>query len=119
MAVPFYIPSRRSLHFRAVSAKRKYRYWSRRVISTLSVVNSMNLSPIKSLRNSSRWTRGVRVFTAFALITTVFTATSVRADSVRVDQVVQTLTNYQGATTLKLATQDPAGGTKSSTPTSG
>lgn len=81
----------------------------------------MNLSPIKNVRKSFRCGRAVRTFTTFALITSVFTATSVRADSVRVNQVVQTLTSYQGTTELKLVnvTQDPAGGTKGSTQSSG
>ena len=72
----------------------------------------MNLSPIKGRRKPSRCVRRVRVLTALALIIFVFTATSVQADSVQINQVVQTLTTYQGTTDLRLAnvTQDPAGG---------
>lgn len=82
----------------------------------------MNLPDTKGLRNSSRRWRAVRAFTAFALITFLFTASSVQADPVRINQVVQTLSTSKGPAELKLSTaiQDPVSGPKKgSTPAGG
>lgn len=69
----------------------------------------MNFAPTQLLSKSPRRRRAIRAFTALALITFVFTATTVQADTVRVNQVVQTLTTYQGPAelTLSTVTQDP------------
>jgi len=75
----------------------------------------------------SQRSRAFRALAAFAVITILLSASSVRADSVRINQVVQTLSTYQGTSDLKLSTlQDPgtvaskgstpAGGPRSKTP---
>jgi hypothetical protein len=69
----------------------------------------MKFSPIRCLRIFPRRRRAVRAFTAFALITFLFTATSVQAGPVTINQVVQTVSTYQ--TDLRLGTvQDPVKG---------
>lgn len=82
----------------------------------------MNLPPFKTVTRSPRRRCAVCAVTAFALITSLFSASSVRADSVRINNVVQTLSSNQGPTDLKLgatiATQDPTT-PKTSTTTSG
>jgi hypothetical protein len=77
----------------------------------------MNFS-IPHCFSAFRTRRRARVFTAVALITFLFTVTSVQAGPVRINQVVQTLTSNQGPTDLKvgIATQDPIGGSKVTTP---
>jgi hypothetical protein len=83
-----------------------------RAISTLPVVNNMNLPITKTPRISPRHWRAVRAFSAFALMTVLLTASSVQAEPVRISQVVQTLSSYQGPSDLKLGTtQDPVSGT--------
>ncbi|HKS08467.1 MAG TPA: PEP-CTERM sorting domain-containing protein [Pyrinomonadaceae bacterium] len=80
----------------------------------------MNLHTPKGPRDSPRRWRAVRAYTAIALIVFLFTAGTAQADSVRIDKVVQTLSRYQGPADLRLsATQDPAPGQKTSTPTNG
>lgn len=66
-------------------------------------------------RNSSRRCRTVRAFTACVLMAVLFAAKSVQAEPVRIHQVVQTLSSYQGPVDLRLggvATQDPSGNSK-------
>ena len=126
-AVPFYTPSRRSYFYPGGSAQAKNnpdRCWSLRVISTLLVVNSMNLSLFKNVNRSPRRHRAVCAVIAFALVTSFFSASSVHADSVRINNVVQTLSSYQGPSGLTVgattATQDPGSKTpKTSTTTNG
>ena len=81
----------------------------------------MNLRIPKGPRNSPRRWRAVRAFTAFALIMFVFTAANVQAGPVRINQVIQTISTYQGPAGLRVGTvQDPvSGSTKTSTPTDG
>ena len=84
----------------------------------------MNLSPFKTVRRSPRRHRAVCAVIAFALVTSFFTASSVHADSVRINNVVQTLSSNQGPADLKLGaittTQDPGSKTpKTSTTTNG
>src|ERR1044072_7136911 len=69
----------------------------------------MNFAPTQSLSKSPRRRRAVRAFTALALITFVFTATTAQAGPVQIHQVAQTLTTFQGPAELKLNTllQDP------------
>jgi hypothetical protein len=70
----------------------------------------MNLLNPLALRNSPRRWRAVRAFTALTLMLVVFAAKSVQAEPVRIQQVVQTLTSYQGPADLRLGTiaaQDP------------
>ena len=77
----------------------------------------MNLPNPVLLRNSPRRWRAVRAFTAFALMAILFGAKSVHAEPVRIQQVVQTLSSYQGPAELRLgtvATQDPSGNSKTS-----
>ena len=77
----------------------------------------MNLLNPLALRNSPRRWRAVRAFTAFALMAVLFSARSVQAEPVRIHQVVQTLSSYQGPADLKLGsitTQDPSGNSKPS-----
>lgn len=83
-------------------------------MALLFVVNTMmSSSPTKSSKNCLRRWRAVRSVTAFALIAFLVTASAVQAEPVRVNQVVQTLSSYQGPAELKLntVTQDPASGT--------
>ena len=70
------------------------------------------------MRSTRRW-RALRVSTALALITFLFTGSAVQAGPVTINQVVQTLTRTQGPAdlTINTLTQDPVGGAK--TPTSG
>ena len=79
----------------------------------------MNLSPIKTLSRTPRRRRAASAVTAFVLVTSIFTASSVHADSVRINNVVQTLSTTQGPADLKLgatsATQDPVSKTTSTT----
>lgn len=71
----------------------------------------MNSSPFKTVRKTPRRLRATSALLAFALITSLFTASSVHADSVRINNVVQTLNPSQGPAELKIgattATQDP------------
>ena len=77
----------------------------------------MNSRNPQGPRNSPRRWHSVRAFTAFALILFLFTAATVQAGPVRINQVVQTINTYQGPTDLRLGTvQDPvSGSTKTST----
>lgn len=80
----------------------------------------MNLKNPQALKISPRRWRAVRAYTAFALIAVLFAAKSVQAESVRINQVVQTVSSYQGPADLRLgtiATQDPSGNSKSSATT--
>ena len=81
----------------------------------------MNLRNPQGPKNSPRRWRGVRAFTAFALIVFLFTAPVVQADSVRINNVVQTLSSYQGPADLRIGTlQDPViGQSKTPAPPSG
>jgi hypothetical protein len=81
----------------------------------------MNLSPNQTLRNSPKRRRAVSAFTAFALIIFLFAAGSAQAESVRVNQVVQTLSSYQGPVDLRVnnTTQDPVSTTNGTTATAG
>jgi len=81
----------------------------------------MNLSPIKTAKKTPRRLRAVSAVTAVVLVTSIFTASSVHADSVRINNVVQTLSSTQGPADLKLGavTQDPGSKTKTSTTTNG
>lgn len=81
----------------------------------------MNSRILQGPRNTPKRWRAVRALTAFALIMFLFTAATVQAGPVRINQVVQTITTYQGPADLRLgATQDPVvGSTKTSTPTGG
>ena len=79
----------------------------------------MNLPIPQSRTNSSRRWRVLRGFTALALISNLFTATSVQAGTVTISQVVQTLTSTRGPADLKLLTQDPVGGPKTPAATNG
>jgi hypothetical protein len=83
----------------------------------------MNLSPLKTVRKTPRRHRAVSAVIAFALVTSFFGASSVHADTVRINNVVQTLSPSQGPADLKLGatttTQDPASKTKTPTTTSG
>src|SRR5689334_23917947 len=67
-------------------------------------------------RSMSRWRSG-RAATALALITVLFTATSVQAGPVTISQVVQSLQPNQGPANL-IVSQDPSG-TKASGSTNG
>ncbi|MFN2405760.1 MAG: PEP-CTERM sorting domain-containing protein [Pyrinomonadaceae bacterium] len=82
----------------------------------------MNLSPFKTTKKTPRRHRAVSAVTAFVLLT-IFTASSVHADSVRINNVVQTLSPTQGPADLKLgadtATQGSVSKTKTSTTTNG
>ena len=78
------------------------------------------MNPLNPLvaRNSPRGWRALRAFTVFALMAVLFAAKSVQAEPVRIHQVVQTLSSYQGPADLRLggvATQDPSGNSKPST----
>lgn len=78
----------------------------------------MKLSPTQGSKSPRSW-RAMRALTAFALITFFITAPAVHAEPVRINQVVQTLSSYQGPADLKLSTvtQDPPSGTtKTSNP---
>lgn len=76
----------------------------------------MNTRNPQGPRNSPRRWRAVRAFTAFALIVFLFSAASVQAGPVRINQVVQTISTYQGPADLRVgALQDPVS-TKTSTP---
>lgn len=77
-------------------------------------MKDMNLPITQGRKNSPKRWRALRAFTAFALITFLVTAPAVQAEPVRISQVVQTLSSYQGPTELKLGTvtQDPQGTTK-------
>ncbi len=78
----------------------------------------MNLRIPQGPRNSPKRWHAIRGFTAFTLIVLLFfTAGTVQAGPVRINQVVQTLSSYQGPADLSLgATQDPVSGqTKTST----
>lgn len=78
----------------------------------------MNLpNPQDCKRSTTRHV--VRVFIALALITNFLNATAVHAETVRINQVVQTLTSTQGPASLSLVSQDPVGGTKTPAPTTG
>lgn len=91
--------------------------WS---LVVLFVVNSMNLSPTQLLRISLQRWRAVRAFTAFALITVLFTANSVQAGPVTINQVVQTVNSYQADLRLGTVAQDPVSSPgKGSMPASG
>ena len=82
-------------------------------------MNSLN--PLV-LRSSPRRWRAVRAFTALALMAGLFAAKSVHAEPVRINQVVQTLSSYQGPADLRLGTvttQDPSGNSKPSTTNNG
>jgi hypothetical protein len=84
----------------------------------------MNLSPFKTAKKTPRRHRAVTAVTAFVLVTSFFTASSVHADSVRINNVVQTLSPTKGPADLKLgattATQDPVSKTtNTSTTTNG
>lgn len=82
----------------------------------------MNLLISQVSKNSpGRW-RTVRAYTAFCLIAMLFAAKSVQAESVRINQVVQTVSSYQGPADLRLGTvttQDPSGNSKPTTTTNG
>src|SRR5690349_23295600 len=69
----------------------------------------MNLPNSQSRVKSTRRWRVLRGYTAIALISILFIATSVQAGPVTINQVVQTLTSTQGPANLQLVTQDPAG----------
>jgi hypothetical protein len=79
----------------------------------------MNLSPFNTLRKTPRRRRAANAVTGFILVTSLFTASSVHADSVRINNVVQTLSSYQGPADLKLGavstTQDPVSKTTTTT----
>lgn len=77
----------------------------------------MNLPSTQGPKNSRRRWSAVRAFTAFALVTFLFTARTVQAEPVRINQVIQTLSSYQGSAELKISTitQDPASGTTKTT----
>lgn len=83
----------------------------------------MNLSPNNTAKKTPRRQRAVSAVTAVVLVTSIFTASSVHADSVRINNVVQTLSSTQGPADLKLGatvTQDPVSQTsKTSTTTNG
>lgn len=81
----------------------------------------MKLCSPKGPRISPRRWRAVRAYTALVLILFLFTAGTVKADSVRIDKVVQTLSRQQGPTDLRIGTtQNPVSDqTKTSTPTGG
>lgn len=123
----FFIPLRESPYlssgYPGGSAQAKQpdlKCWSLRVISTLPVVNSMNLPHLKTLRITPRRNRAISAFTAFVLVTSLFTASSVHADSVRINNVVQTLSPTQGPADLKpvtTGTQDPVSKTTSTSTT--
>lgn len=79
------------------------------------------LIPQASQRPPRRW-RVARAFTAFALMAVLFAARSVHAEPVRIHQVVQTLSTYQGPADIRLGTintQDPSGNSKPSTTNKG
>jgi hypothetical protein len=68
----------------------------------------MNLRTPESPRNTPKRWQGARAFTAFALIVLLFTAATVQAGPVRINQVVQTLTTHQGPADLRVGSiQDP------------
>jgi hypothetical protein len=81
----------------------------------------MNLSLFKTARKTPRRHRAVSAVTAFVLVTSLFTASSVHADSVRINNVVQTLSPTKGPADLKLgvttATQDPVSKTTTTSTT--
>lgn len=82
------------------------------------------MNPLNPLvvRNSPRRWRAVRAFTVFALMAVLFAAKSVQAEPVRIHQVVQTLSSYQGPADLRLggvAAQDPSGNSRPSTTNNG
>ena len=84
----------------------------------------MNSAPLKPVCSSPRPRRAIGVLTAIALVTSLLTASSVRADSVRINNVVQTLSPSQGPADLKIgattATQDPVSKTpQTATPSTG
>ena len=79
------------------------------------------LNPLVSKISPRRW-RAVRAFTAFALVAAMFAARTVQAEPVRIHQVVQTLSTYQGPADIRLgtiATQDPSGNSKPTTTNKG
>ena len=105
--MPFYTPSRRSYVIQA--AQRIYEKTDlgagvRGSLALFIVVNSMNLSPFQSLFKSPRRRRAVSALTVLALIAFLFTANSVQAGPVRINQVVQTVSNYQGPADLRVGT---------------
>ena len=82
----------------------------------------MNFTPSISKRLNSRPVRTCRTIVALALITLYLTVGMVQAEPVRINQVVQTLTTYQGPSDLKVAnlSQDPgSSGQKGSVPAGG
>ena len=82
----------------------------------------MKSSPFKTVRSTPRRHRAVSAVIAFVLVTSLFTASSVHADSVRINNVVQTLSPTQGPSDLRLGaiTQDPVSKTtRTSTTTTG
>ena len=81
----------------------------------------MNLPNTQRSSNSRKRWRAVRVFTAFALITFLFTANAVQAGPVGIKQVIQTVNPVQGPTDLRLTNlvQDPSTPSKGSTPAGG
>ncbi len=78
----------------------------------------MNLSPNKTAKKTPRRHRAVSAVTAVVLVTSIFTASSVHADTVRINNVVQTLSPTQGPADLKLGavTQDPVSKTSRTSP---
>ena len=77
----------------------------------------MNLLNPLFLRNTPRRWRAVRAFTAFALMAVLFSARAVQAEPVRIHQVVQTVSSYQGPADLRLGnitTQDSSGNSRPS-----
>lgn len=80
----------------------------------------MNSRNPQGPRNSPRRWRAVRAFTAFALIVFLFTAGTVQAGPVRINQVVQTISTYRGPVDLRIGTlQDPVSGSSKISPTDG
>jgi hypothetical protein len=69
----------------------------------------MNLSPTQIFGKSPSRRRAAAAFTTLALVVFLLAAGSVQAGPVRINQVVQTLSSYQGPVDLKLSTttQDP------------
>jgi len=103
---------------RSIRQIHRDRCWSLLRISTLVVLNSMNLPNTQRSSNYPRRRRAVRTFTAFALITFLFTASAVQAGPIGIKQVVQTVNTIQGPTDLRLnnLVQDPSGPSKGSLP---
>ena len=78
----------------------------------------LTIAPISGKRHTPRLRRISRVFAA-SLCTLLLTSAAVKAEPVRINQVVQTLSNLQGAPELTLISQDPVTTTKGSTTQSG